>query len=51
MPKLTDAEKVQLLLDELEQAGEALDRWGPAAGRRYLRIVEELRSQQEVAEA
>lgn len=35
-------EQRDLLLTELKDAGDALNRWGPAAGARALRIVEEL---------
>ncbi|MCG3784798.1 hypothetical protein ACF8PL_20230 [Delftia sp. WSY_4] len=44
---LTDAEKVPLLLEMLEEAGEQLDRAWPAGGRRYLSAVREMRGDPE----
>jgi hypothetical protein len=44
---LTDAEKVPLLLEMLEEAGEKLDRALPAGGRRYLSAVREMRGDPE----
>lgn len=35
-----DKQVIQELLEALEEAAHALNRWGPAAGARYLKIVE-----------
>lgn len=43
LAELTDTEKVPLLLEWLEEAGQKLDRVLPAGGRRYLAAVREMR--------
>ncbi|GEM_PF-1269798 len=47
LSELTDAEKVPMLLELLEEAGEQLDRAWPAGGRRYLSAVREMRGDPE----
>ena len=42
-------EQRDMLLAELKNAGDALNRWGPAAGARALRIVDELTATEEPA--
>lgn len=47
LAELTDAEKLSIALEMLDEAGQQLDRAWPAGGRRYIAAVREMRGEQD----